>query len=533
MSPESVEEFIDYLKEIGQYDEAATRLVEIINDERFKSMYGKSKHQLWNELCELIAKYPEKITGLKVEPIIRQGIKRFSNQVGWLWCSLADYYIRAGHFERARDIYEEAMDSVLTVRDFTQVFDAYAQFEETVAGEELDNADEDEAELRLARLEYLMERRPLLLNSVVLRQNPHNCHEWQKRVQLFEGKPLDIVNTYTESVQTVDPRFATGKVQQLWIDFAKFYESHGQLEDARLVFEKAVKVNFNKPDDLANVWAEYAEMELRHDNSKEALALLKRATTTPDSRRTVSYHDEHETVQNRVHRSLKLWSLYADLEECFGDFDSCKRVYDKIIELRVATPQIVINFTVFLEEHNYFEEAFRAYEKGISLFKWPLVYDLWLNYLTKFIKRYGGSKLERVRDLFEQCLEDCPPEKAKHFYLLYAKLEEDYGLARRAMQVYDRASSSVAVGDKMEMFNIYIKRAAELYGLTYTRPIFEKAVEELPDNEAREMCVRFADLERKLGEIDRARKLFLRSIINYCVTCFSCPKVHFISIAHK
>ena len=33
-------------------------------------------------------------------------------QVGRLWCSLADYYIRLGHFEKARDIYEEAMSTV-------------------------------------------------------------------------------------------------------------------------------------------------------------------------------------------------------------------------------------------------------------------------------------------------------------------------------------------------------------------------------------------------------------------------------------
>ncbi len=33
---------------------------------------------------------------------------------------------------QARDIYEEAILTVMTVRDFTQVFDAYAQFEESM-----------------------------------------------------------------------------------------------------------------------------------------------------------------------------------------------------------------------------------------------------------------------------------------------------------------------------------------------------------------------------------------------------------------
>jgi pre-mRNA-splicing factor SYF1 len=65
----------------------------------------------------------------------------------------------------------------------------------------------------------------------------------------------------------------------------------------------------------------------------------------------------------------------------------------------------------------------QAYEKGIALFKWPNVYDIWNTYLTKFLKRYGGTKLERARDLFEQCLENCPPKFAKgkcnrHHHLL-------------------------------------------------------------------------------------------------------------------
>ena len=34
---------------------------------------------------------------------------------------------------------------------------------------------------------------------------------------------------------------------------------------ARVIFEKAVKVNFRQVDDLAAVWCEYAEMELRHE----------------------------------------------------------------------------------------------------------------------------------------------------------------------------------------------------------------------------------------------------------------------------
>ena len=131
------------------------------------------------------------------------------------------------------------------------MFDAYAQFEELnlnhlmeeMSEKESPTEDDDlEVDLRMARFEDLMERRPLLLNSVLLRQNPHNVAEWHKRVKLYDGKPHDVINTYTEAVQTVDPKQAIGKVHTLWVEFAKFYESNQQIDDARIVFEKATQV---------------------------------------------------------------------------------------------------------------------------------------------------------------------------------------------------------------------------------------------------------------------------------------------------
>ncbi|XP_072014500.1 LOW QUALITY PROTEIN: pre-mRNA-splicing factor SYF1-like [Amphiura filiformis] len=512
--PENSEEYIEYLVSIDRLDEAALRLADVVNQEDFVSKEGKSNHQLWYDLCELICKNPTKVTSLKVDPIIRGGIKRFSDERGKLWCSLADFYIRSGHFEKARDIYEESIQTVTTVRDFTQVFDAYAQFEESMisakmeTNAEMGQTEEDDIdlELKLERYEDLMDRRPLLLNSVLLRQNPHNVHEWHKRVKLFDGKPKEIINTYTEAVQTIEPAIATGKLHTIWVEFAKYYESHSQIEEARVIFQKGTNVAYIKVEDLASVWCEWAEMELRHENYDQALALMRRATAAPG--RKVAYFDKSEPVQNRLYKCLKVWSMYADLEESLGTYKTTKAVYDRIIDLRIATPQIIINFGMFLEEHKYFEEGYKAYEKGIALFKWPNVYDIWNTYLTKFIERYGGKKLERARDLFEQCLDGCPKKFTKAIYLLYAKLEENYGLARHAMAVYDRATKGVLPEEQYEMFNIYIKRAAEIYGVTHTRAIYEQAIEVLSEEQAREMCIRFADLERKLGEIDRARAIY-------------------------
>ena len=82
----------------------------------------------------------------------------------------------------------------------------------------------------------------------MLRQNPHNVAEWLNRVELFKQKekPHEIINTYTEAVQTVDPKQAVGKLHHLWVNFAKFYDENDQLEDARVILEKATHVAFLK-----------------------------------------------------------------------------------------------------------------------------------------------------------------------------------------------------------------------------------------------------------------------------------------------
>ncbi len=41
-----------------------------------------------------------------------------------MWTALADFHIRRAAFEVARDVYEEGLAAVATVRDFGLIFDA-------------------------------------------------------------------------------------------------------------------------------------------------------------------------------------------------------------------------------------------------------------------------------------------------------------------------------------------------------------------------------------------------------------------------
>jgi hypothetical protein len=48
---------------------------------RRRSLEGKTKHQLWLELCDVITRHPEEVKGMKVEAILRSGIRRFTDEV--------------------------------------------------------------------------------------------------------------------------------------------------------------------------------------------------------------------------------------------------------------------------------------------------------------------------------------------------------------------------------------------------------------------------------------------------------------------
>ncbi|GAU33526.1 hypothetical protein TSUD_386710 [Trifolium subterraneum] len=452
--PNHIEDYINFLINSSLWQEAAERLALVLNNDTRK---GKTKHTLW----------------------------KFSHEVGRLWTSLAEYYIRRGLHEKARDVFEEGMSTVVTVRDFSVIFDSYSQFEESMLAYEMEDMglSDEEGELKMEsrRMKIFVSNMRTLI---------------RRRVKLFEGNPTKQILTYTEAVRTVDPMKAVGKPHMLWVDFAKLYEQHNDLANARVIFNKAVQVNYKTVDNLASVWCAWAELELKHKNFKGALELMRRDTAEPsfEVKRKVAA-DGNQPVQMKLHKSLRLWTFYVDLEESLGNLESTQEVYERILDLQIATPQVIINYAYFLEEHKYFEDAFKVYERGVKIFKYPHVKDIWVTYLSKFVKRYGKTKLERARELFENAVKT---------------LEEDYGLAKRAMKVYDQATKAVPNNEKLSMYEIYIARAAELFGVPKTREIYEQAIESgLPDKDVKTMCLKYAELERSLGEIERARGIYV------------------------
>jgi pre-mRNA-splicing factor SYF1 len=533
IEPGHAEEYVEYLRSQGRWREVAEQLIKVVNDRSFRSLEGKSKHDLWMELCDVITSHPGEMAGLRVEDIVRGAISRYKDEVGRLWTTLADYHTRRGLFEKARDVYMEGLSSIVTVRDFSLIYDALTQFEEALIASAIGDDGEqeedskgaavgacdfllhdagDDLELRLARLEHLIEGRPELLNSVILRQNPHNVNEWHKRAKLFPDDAEKRIAVYTEAVTTVDPALAVGNPHSLWISFARVYEGIGDLENARAVFEEASRYPYLYVDNLATVWTEWIEMELRHEKFPEALNLARRGTTVPSIRRS----REDETgmpVQGRLYRSNRLWSLRLDLEESLGTPESIRGAYSVAMDTKVITAQMILNYASYLRENSYFEDSFKAYERGIALFKYPHLKDIWASYLSDFTERYKGTKVERTRELFREACEGAPPDFARPLYIKYAAYEEEFGLARNAMNIYEQAVKGVRKSDRLLIYELYVTKASEFFGIAKVREVYESAIESteypLPDEDTLKLVLQYSNLERKLGEIDRARAILV------------------------
>jgi pre-mRNA-splicing factor SYF1 len=572
-------ELFQVLVETGKPGEAVRVLSAALASGDGASWGGEKRQELWMKLVGVAAKNPIECAGIDVPALVRGAICSAKAEVGELWASLADVYTRLGRFSDARTVYEEALARVSTVRDFAVVFDAAAKFLETMVVSAMKSAaddDDDEgssddsdgnvqemdelsAETLIGDLEALTKRRPMLLSDVWLRQNPHNIHEWHKRAALFKkaGDAAGAVAVFTEAVRTIDPWRATnGRPHTLWLAFSRLYEDASDLPSARKVLDKAVSdpERFKSADDLATLWCEYAEMELRQESPEDALAVLKRATSKPpgfddcklglsgnDGRKkmskaavatsatvqlgagagnvTITHEYKNSSPAWLAWKNLNVWAFYSDLLESVGTVDKVIAVHTKMLDLELATVQTVMNGAAYLESKRLFEHSFRLLDRATSTLLWPDAMSIWVVYLRKVVDRFGGSKMERVRDLFDQAIKSVPPVGPskrstpnpclRTIILMYAEFEERHGLARHAMGIYSRAVKIVMPSQQAGIYRMFIVRATELFGATRAREIYEDAIESLAKREeVMEMALRYASMETRMGEIERARAVY-------------------------
>ena len=540
-------------------------IIEILNEENFYSKENKSQYYYWIMLCQIINNYPEEINlskynkDLDVDKVIRHGIKKYTDEVGNLWVTLANYYIKMGLIEKAREIFEEALEKILTVRDFSLIFNAYLNFEQEMMKQNLftnndldnnnllesinENKDNNLQSLELKELENalidlnieeigkeennddikkneldkkdsqkdsnlkkfnfirvnnLLQRRPFLLNSTILRRNPNNVAEWLKRIELMKDKNdfKLIKNLYEESLNTIKINEAYGNLSELYISYANFYEENKNIKKANEIYYKGCNLNFKKTDENVNLWCLWCEMNIRQKRYQDAYRIIKFICTNNANK----YY--------KYNRNIKLWSLYVDLEMNLikNNEKQIIYIYTKMIEYKIANIETIFNFIIYLEKIKNYEKIYNIYEQSLDLFNWPNAYDICICYLVDFINHYKNEKIEIFRDIIQNII--IFSGHLKIFYYIYAFYEEKYGLYNHCIDILKEASQNVKEEEKPEIHSVIIAKCAKYFGIGKVRLAFDDAMNNLEKSYVLEIGLKYISIEIKLKEINRARGIF-------------------------
>jgi pre-mRNA-splicing factor SYF1 len=527
LRPERLADYAAWCERHELWGEAANAYLTLLTNNNNDSTEAKEK-DYWRSFGELVARHSVDIEriGIDWQAVLQTALRSSAAESGsggsssedaslaFSW--LASAWIRRGDIGMARSVYEDGLQQVSTVKDFSILFAAYIQLEESLLEQLTESIEEDEEvaedddksgddwdiifpsqstsqgklaqmEFALARAEHLTQRRPVLLNAVHLRQNPNNIDAWLERADL-QGKPRQAIAVLEEALVTVN-RATSSIVFKL----IKLYT----LDEARNLLDRVcLQRTLGKFDakEHAECWAAWVELELAEECWDAALSLARQSVA-------------------KLSHSLRLWNLLLDLEESLGTVQTTKDVYNRAIDTKMATVEHVLNFCTFLTERKYFEESYSAYEKGLEQFAFPHVGAklLWKSYLDSFMGRYSGTKIERTRHLFQRCLANCPPEHCIEFYLMQGEFEETYGLTKRALSVYREMCEKVENKEKYAAYQLYILKTTQHLGLSSTRGIYEEALNSLQSDPSVvvKLCLDFANAEISLHQTERARLIFV------------------------
>jgi len=494
-----IEEAVEWFLEKKATKESAYYIQKLLQDPYFQSPKERPKFYYWNKLAEVIKMDPY-IENAEV--ILRNGCQDFIVENGKMWVTIADLFARKGRFADAIQVYEDALSQTRTVNDFKVIFGALTSLMKFIA-----ESNDKQRSLFYSKLENLLDREPFLLNDTIIRSDPNNVSEWLLRSSLYMDKEY-IYNprerhelweqimplipqqsqflVFVEAIETVNPkRVSIGVFADLWIQLALISD------DPRFIFDISLKEESIMYSDIIRIYLMYAEYELDQKEPQNAIEVLMQSID--DSR-----------IKNFAGLS-EIWSLLLDLHISFSMPSVTIKFFERCIVSKAATIRHILTYANFLENRGTIDEMFRVYEIGIKLAGWPNSNVIWFRYLHKFINAYGSSKRERIRDLFEEALKNATPEFLLQLYVMYAYFEEQYGMIRFAMDIYKRAADHLPSD---EIISVWISSSCRFLGVSKTRDIYEFAIKKYNNIVSADWCIRYATMEMKLQETERARQIF-------------------------
>ncbi|KAL6896209.1 TPR-like protein [Trichoderma longibrachiatum] len=432
------------------------------------------------------------------EDYVRRNRVKLSN-----WLQYAQWELEQKEFARARSVFERCLD---VHPNEVQVWTRYIEAE--MKSRNINHARNllDRAVTRLPRVDKMWYKyvymEEMLGNIPGVRQVFDRWMQWQpgeaawsayikmeKRYGEYD-RAREIFRTFT--MVHPEPRN--------WIKWAKFEEEYGTSDQVREVFGTAVETLGDEFVD-EKLFIAYARFESKLKEYERARAIYKYALDRLPRSKSRQLHAAYTTFEKqfgdqdgvedvvlskrRVYyeeqvrenpKNYDAWFDYAGLEEASRDADRVRDVYERAIAQVPPTQE---------------KRHWRRY-----IYLW-IFYAVW--------EELEGQDIERARQIYTTCLSLIPHKKftfAK-IWLLAAQFEIRQGDLAAARKLLGRA---IGMCPKDKLFNGYIDIERKLFEFVRCRKLYEKHVEYNPTN--CQTWIKFAELERGLDDLDRARAIF-------------------------
>jgi crooked neck len=251
--------------------------------------------------------------------------------------------------------------------------------------------------------------------------------------------------------------------ERVFIQFAKFEIRLKEFERARALYKFALdRLPRSKSNALNEAYVKFQKAWGDQDGVEDAVL----------SKRRVQYEDELKHNP----KNYDAWIDLARLEETSGDMDRTRDVYERAIAQIPPTHEK------------------RHWRRYIYLF---LFYATFEENTTK--------DMERVAQIYQACVQLVPHRKFSFAKVWLNKARFEIRQMKLA-QARKTLGQAIGMCPKDRLFKGYIDLEIKLFEFSRCRTLYEKYISYNPSNS--EAWKSFAELERGLDDIDRARAIF-------------------------
>mmetsp|Transcript_40975 Transcript_40975/g.68070 ORF Transcript_40975/g.68070 Transcript_40975/m.68070 type:complete len:692 (-) Transcript_40975:211-2286(-) len=324
-------------------------------------------------------------------------------------------------------------------------------------------------------------------------------HAWTSYVR------LEMRANQSERARTVFNRYVTcHNLPRAWIKWAKFEEKQAQTTNARAVYEAALQ-EMDERDHTEEFFIAFAQFEERAKEAerarviyKYALDLLPRSQAQELNKKYVQFEKQHGDRKGieEVVTSKKRFQYEEAVKRDPFLYDA----WFDYVRLEEASIDPGIGFG---RAREVFERAIANVPPAPDKRLWRRYIYLWLKYAI--FEEVVARDQQRARQVLAECLKVVPHDvftfgklwvHAAHFEVRQRQLDK----ARKLFGV------SIGRCPKEKLFKAYIQLEMQLGEVERCRQLYHKYLQWNPAN-----CngwISFAELENSLGELERCRAIY-------------------------